>query len=119
MPFEDQFERYAMQLETMTKNGRLFVNAGEIGKALGLHPDESLIVAHYLEDAGWVKVLEGNPADGSPALSLRLNLEGRRAVARLHWPRWRRWAYGNLAIVLAIVALINSIVMPLLTRLVP
>jgi len=85
---EERFEAFARQAETMIQAGRKWVDADEVGAALGMTPHESRLLVEHLESAGWATLLEGNEAS---VVKFKLTLQGFREIAKLRWPKWKRW----------------------------
>ncbi len=116
MPFDvRRFERYAMHAETMiqkapaTANG---VNVYEVGDALGIDREDSLLFARMMVEEGWASGSLGNVAP-----TLKLKLEGYRRIAKLRWPSWRRWIDNHPKIVGGIIGYIAALASPLILEL--
>ena len=82
----DRFERYAMHVEELSQQEKKRLDVDSTGADLGMSPIESRKMAELLNDEGWVvlEVLAG-------AYKIRLTKLGFDEVAKLRWPRYRRW----------------------------
>lgn len=117
-----RFEVFVMQAEQATQQVDVektggWVDIEPIGEACSLTQQDSFHLATYLESLGWAVVKFTNPP------KLLLTPKGHEEIAKLKWPKWKRWLKENewsiaicsglsciAAVVIAIIALVISIV---------
>ena len=111
MAVQDNFRRFAMRVEAMSQQGEKWVDVDAVGEHLGLSSFESRRLADLLSDEGWVTTLEV-----AGLVKLRLVKRGFDEVAKLRWPKWRRWLHTNTVIGGAIAGGVVAVLVNLLVE---
>src|SRR5436305_2042468 len=107
---EDRFERYAVQTELESQKTDAFanpaggVNINAVGAALGYGPEESQQLAWFMNQEGWVNITSSDPP------TMTLTARGYREIAKLRWPKWRRWIDQHPLIMSVIWMLLTGVV---------
>ena len=97
---EADFEKFIIKVDELLTDPVRGVDIASVGKALAMDPAQAREYATYLHQEEWARVDSGR---------LWLTVKGRKAIAMLRRPKWRRWIDENRRTIMLVLVIVTGL----------